>query len=224
MNLYCILFPNKKKYFGIESKDGARWQSHRNTARRGSLLPVHKALRKYGIETCQFIYIYRGITREYAITLEKAFIRSYKTQDHAFGYNVTAGGEGTEGLRFKMPPEARIKIAENNRKHHALGLIWTPESRAKSGAKSKINTKKIWDRMTPEQRKNQVKAAHAAMRGIKYTPEQIENYRKAALNQSPAKRAKIAEKKRLWWVARKASGLPVNMRTLKRKEPLCHVD
>lgn len=182
MNLYCISFPNKKRYFGIETIEGARWRSHKCSAKAGENLPLYKAMRKHGIKNCKFLYIYKDIPKEYAIKLEIQFIKSYKTTDHSFGYNVSPGGD-----HWIPGKKTRNKISKSVTKHYAS---LTPQQRKDGAAHLKArNTGCIRSKSFCE------KASISAKK------------RKS----TPAYRKLLSDRKKAWWAARKASGLIGNI-------------
>lgn len=244
MNLYCIIFPNKKKYFGVETHNKARWRVHQTLARKPN--PkwfVHRAMKKYGIENCRHRYIYKDIDREYCLKLEKQFIKSYKTTDPRFGYNISKGGDGTPGVRKEvseglkryyasMTPEQREAYrkthGERMRKLHT-GRKYSPEVREKfrlnslkQGPKSPEYLKQLSER----KKKWWADRKAAGITGnIAYTksprppstkkPKPHRDFPYQRLKPvTDEHRQKVAEKKRQWWIARKASGLPTDMRNL----------
>lgn len=89
-HLYCLLFPNGKRYFGISNDVQLRLKGHLKCANAGSRLPIHCAIRKYGAPLLQVLCV--G-SREYIAALEIAAIASFNTRDHTHGYNVTLGGD-----------------------------------------------------------------------------------------------------------------------------------
>lgn len=106
-HLYSINFPNGKKYIGITSRTlAARWKQHCVEASAGSVLKVHIAMRKYGIENITVETLVTG-ERDYIIDLEIKTINQYETTNHNFGYNTRKGGvlssqESIELMRAKL--------------------------------------------------------------------------------------------------------------------------
>jgi group I intron endonuclease len=150
MNVYCIYFPNGKRYIGVESQNGKRiWaHAHMISLNSSNPQPVHLAIRKHGWRSCHWRYLATNCSKRDAWDLEKFFIRVFRLQEKEFGYNVTGGGD-TGPLGLKQSDATRAK-------HRAFGVahLNTPaaiakrmESRSKNpnfklfGGKSYINTK-----------------------------------------------------------------------------------
>lgn len=110
MNVYCITFPNKKRYVGIEGKTGQRKWAHSNSennTNRKTL--VARAIRKYGWINCKFEYIVMDRPPEECYELEKKLIAEWGLQNIEKGYNQSSGGEkGFSGV--KMTQEHKDKI------------------------------------------------------------------------------------------------------------------
>lgn len=120
MNVYCLYFPNGKRYFGIESRKGKRIRHHAKGYDMRSTRPqvVTRAIVKYGWDSVQWRYLFTNLSLEEGAKIEIFLIRHFNTQNPVNGYNVTAGGDlGMTGL--KMSPEAKAKIskASTGRKH-----------------------------------------------------------------------------------------------------------
>lgn len=154
--LYELLFPNDKVYFGITSLGvDKRWRGHIYSARGGSKLPVHRAIIKYGEANIIRRILLVG-ERNFIRSLEIETIKAQKAQNRQFGYNVALGGDvspmhvpdvavraGASYRRFlKENPEyaagklAVLLSAESRAKANAT--IRTPAARAATSAKSKI--------------------------------------------------------------------------------------
>jgi hypothetical protein len=91
-----------KTYIGATIRDAveSRWSEHISAMQNGSLLPIHCALRKYGINAFDFAIIWSGA---FAHVIEKEI---YYIADRCSlvprGYNLTYGGDG-----LMCTPEAR---------------------------------------------------------------------------------------------------------------------
>ena len=110
MILYCLTFPNGKKYVGISSRTLThRWKLHKSQARNGSPNPVHKAMNHFGSDSVELEILKRG--KETYIKLEEIrLIAEWKLQDRRFGYNVTAGGDGQFGTTRSLELRKRHSI------------------------------------------------------------------------------------------------------------------
>lgn len=148
-----------KGYVGITTKDPQqRFREHQIDAAKGSQLPFHKALRKYGSLDFELIVLSSGVPWRELCFLECATISEKKTKV-PYGYNVADGGEGIVGVpwseeRRKKIVSARIgmRFTLEHRQNLSLahrgapGRVWTLEQRAKLAASAKKSAN------TPEQR------------------------------------------------------------------------
>ncbi len=119
--LYVLEFPNGKRYFGITSKGLARrWAQHRVQARGRSRLPVHAAIRKYGVDEVLLRTAVVG-EKDYILALEVAAIARFGTRDREHGYNVSLGGDTSPA----SAPEVAAKISSSRQ-----GIVFTQEHRS----------------------------------------------------------------------------------------------
>lgn len=95
-----------KKYFGITSKSAKeRWG--KNGYGYQSSPYFYNAIQKYGWDSFYHIVLHEGISERCAKEYEIKYISEYKTNNKKYGFNSTAGGDGTVGIKFS--DEARIK-------------------------------------------------------------------------------------------------------------------
>ena len=148
--LYELLFPNGKRYFGMTVRTAKTrfWWGHVNSAKYGSKLAVHCAIRKYGSETVKVFT--RVIGRlSYIKLLEISAIVAYQTMDRRYGYNRSPGGDLSPMLNSdvvdrmaealtgrKLSPEHRANIGKGR-----LGFKHTQEAKDKIGTGNKGNKK-----------------------------------------------------------------------------------
>jgi len=102
---------NGKCYVGYNShfNERKRFNEHSQSAKRGSVLPLHAAIRKYGKKNFSLSILETGENEEYGLKVaEPMYIAWLKPE-----YNICSGGEGTPGR------------------------VWSEESRRKSSAKQK---------------------------------------------------------------------------------------
>lgn len=110
---------NGKMYIGKTLRTiPIRWRQHVHDANGGSDVPLHRSIRKHGIESFQIEEMASVETKDIKITnrllnnLEINLIREYGTFVDK-GYNATLGGEGMDkGTRLKLTEEQRKKRAE----------------------------------------------------------------------------------------------------------------
>ena len=124
--LYCAVFPNGKRYFGVTGRSlEARIKDHRDNLRNPKL-PFHRALKKYDGNV-----VFRTVVvgeKKQILNLEIESIASFKTMDRRFGYNVSLGGD----LSPMLVPEIVERMRATN-----TGRTLTPEHRALLSAKWK---------------------------------------------------------------------------------------
>ena len=75
-----------------------RLRGHRHLARKGSLLPVAKWMRKHGVENIVADPLFHGSTDEELREREIELIKEFSTHVSSGGLNVTKGGDGSLGM------------------------------------------------------------------------------------------------------------------------------
>lgn len=112
---------NQKKYIGCTSNTiGKRWSQHKYDAKRGSMILLHRAIRKYGAEAFVIECVADNMDMETARTTERSLVvdhNSHYTRGH--GYNMTTGGESRKPS--VTPEEVRIRQRDNNLGKHRKG-------------------------------------------------------------------------------------------------------
>lgn len=108
--VYVHITPVGKLYIGITSQENVkyRWDSGGYGYRHQPLF--WKAIQKYGWDNIQHIVLLEELSKEVACECEKYLIAKYNAQNPHFGYNCTAGGEGTSG--YVCTEEHRRAISE----------------------------------------------------------------------------------------------------------------
>lgn len=115
MPLYLVTSPTGKQYVGITTLTvSRRMTGHRTAARSGSPYPLHAAIRKYGFESMTVETLHASQDMEELRALEVASIAERNTLA-PFGYNLTAGGEGTTGHAVTEEARKRIGAAMSKR-------------------------------------------------------------------------------------------------------------
>ena len=127
---------NKKIYVGKHNGKTVdkRWKFHCWSALvDGSKLPLHRAIRKYGVEAFSVSLLGRASTPDKLNELERKFIKELKANQKGVGYNMTAGGDG--GLGFKWTPAMKKSLSEARmgEANPFFGKKHTPEARRKMG-------------------------------------------------------------------------------------------
>ena len=130
--LYVLEFPNGKGYVGITSFGHRRFTMHKASARAGSRLLVHKAIRKHGEPTCSFLF--SGTIEEMAV-LEVELIAELGTLMPG-GYNMDPGGQ--HRVVSIMERQEMSRRAKAQDKSH----LQDPAVRARQGEAMK----EVWER------------------------------------------------------------------------------
>ena len=144
--VYVHIAPNGKRYYGITKQEPKkRWQ---NGKKYGNNDHFTNAINYYGWDNFDHIVIARGLTEEEAKWLEIELIREFDTTNRDKGYNITKGGEGTNG--YKHTEETRKNIGKIHK-----GKTLSEETRKKlSEAMKGKNSPMKGKTHTEETRKN----------------------------------------------------------------------
>ena len=130
--IYKIVFPHGKHYIGLTTSLEQRHKKHKCDAKSGDRKRLYNSLRKYGmVDTFELIEIDTADTLEELREKEIAYIQKYNSfHKNGRGYNMTLGGEGTNGYVFTE--EDRKKMSEICKKY------WeNPEARKEHSEKKK---------------------------------------------------------------------------------------
>lgn len=92
-----------------------RIQKHVWLAKHGSPLPIHRAIRKYGVDSFDVIRLAAAGDVEQLDVLEQYFIAELKAYDPKHGYNLTAGGGGKRGFKVSALTKAKIGAANTGK-------------------------------------------------------------------------------------------------------------
>lgn len=130
------------RYIGITTRDlSVRFAQHKYDAARGSHLPVHRWIRKYGDDVVTMI-LHEGLTLEESQTLEKSEIANRSNL-----LNLTLGGEGRAGFEVGQPTREKIAASKRGKR----GVVHTNETKTKISEALKGRLKPT---RTPEHRAN----------------------------------------------------------------------
>ena len=116
-SIYKIVFPNGKHYIGLTTTSlEQRTKEHKTTAKSGDAKCIYNAIRKYGmVDTLELIEIDTADTVEELCEKEIGYIIEYNSYYmNENGYNMTYGGEGTNG--YVYTEEDRQKMSERQKK------------------------------------------------------------------------------------------------------------
>lgn len=91
---------NSKVYIGKTTiKPELRFKRHQNSAKHGSSQYIHRAFRKYGIESFVFEVIFQSFSNDNLDDFERHFIKEHDCcilDGATKGYNMTRGGDGID--------------------------------------------------------------------------------------------------------------------------------
>jgi len=114
-------------YVGISVRHAIRWKEHRRAALRGSQLPFHRALRKYGADAFDWqVIAWSSVAGAHA--LERVAV--------ALGlghYNLTEGGQGSPGRKHSPAAVEKIRSAARRRQPRT-GWNHSPAAKEKMAA------------------------------------------------------------------------------------------
>lgn len=133
---------NRKVYIGItKQKPSRRWQNGYGYVDNKYFF---NAILKYGWDNFEHIILYENLTKDEAIEKEIELIRTYKSNQREYGYNISKGGEtGIENLKVRSgkdnPNSRRIRVYDAKTKE----LLDVFESQSIASIKLNINRKGI---------------------------------------------------------------------------------
>lgn len=117
-----------KVYVGLTKLIKKRWGEHLSAARKGSQYPLHRAIRKHGVQNFVVTCIETVTTnREDLLAAEIKHIAAYGCTAPK-GYNLTSGGEGVDfsvpGVRERQIEGCRKRSANPEwQKHNKEGAL-----------------------------------------------------------------------------------------------------
>jgi len=142
--VYCIYFPNGKKYIGQTTRDiSNRLYEHINSSKNGSTLLVHKSIRKYGENHIICEEIDTALNIDELNKLEKHYIQELNTYyENKEGYNMTLGGDNLVGYIFTE--QDKIKMSSARKKYF---------SNQKNREKQSVRRKQYYEKYPEEKEK-----------------------------------------------------------------------
>jgi group I intron endonuclease len=87
---YMITCPAGKSYIGVTSNLTQRLREHKSKSNHGSSLPIHEAIREFGMSSMQVTTLVIG-EKPYLFDFEKTAIKEFSTIVPD-GYNIMSGG------------------------------------------------------------------------------------------------------------------------------------
>lgn len=132
--IYCIDFPNGKKYIGLSKNVYERVKNHIWCSNNRCLQTVDFAIKKYGFEGCSFRLL-EECEENFLEEKEVFWIRKLNTfADFDFGYNMTSGGNSNRVVseetkkkqkqnRENDPEKYRLATEKGARTVRELGIL-----------------------------------------------------------------------------------------------------
>ena len=110
--IYKIKFPNGKHYIGLTKSLEQRKKQHKNGAKKGGKTCLYQALIKYDmIDTFELTEIDTADTLVELCEKEIGYILEYNSHYlDGYGYNMTYGGEGTNGYVFTEEDRQQMRV------------------------------------------------------------------------------------------------------------------
>jgi len=126
-SIYKISFPNGKHYIGLTTSLEQRTKEHKKNAKSGSSKYLYKAIRKYNmVDNLELIEIDTADTKDELCEKEIQYIQEYNSYYmNGNGYNMTYGGEGTNGYVHTEEVKQRMSEAQ-------IAYFENPEARQRA--------------------------------------------------------------------------------------------
>jgi hypothetical protein len=150
--IYCVSFPNDKKYIGQTCRDlSRRVIEHNHAANKLPTKMFHRAINKYfngSLIESQYEILDVAYSKEELTNLEIEYIKKFDSFGKN-GYNMTIGGEGVKGYIYtdddrKKMSEIALEFYKSHPEHSAKMSIMrkkyyedNPEARQKASENTK---------------------------------------------------------------------------------------
>lgn len=127
--VYEHVSPSNKRYFGITSMNVKRRWSNGHGYKHNPYF--YRAIQKYGWDNFHHNILFENLSADDAKEKEKYLIAKYNTTDSKFGYNITDGGEGANGLHHSEETKRILHEKNSGINHPWTGKHHTEESKRK---------------------------------------------------------------------------------------------
>lgn len=183
--MHAYLLTNRatgQRYVGITSQvPKNRWRAHVTQAKRGIYQTLlHQAIREHGDETFDFIVLQEFHDYDEMLQAERVLIREHNSLVPN-GYNMTIGGQGTMGYKWKESDRQNLRV---NRKGRDMSVAIAASVAVNKGKplsvehRAKISASHMGKKMGPMSAAHKAKISTSG-RGRQRSAEAIENMRKA---------------------------------------------
>ena len=111
--VYKHTSPSNKIYIGTTCQNPKkRWKNGKGYNNNKYFC---RAIQKYGWNNFKHEILFSGLNKEEAKNKEKELIKKYKSNIPEFGYNISCGGEGRNGVPLSEEAKKRISDANKGR-------------------------------------------------------------------------------------------------------------
>lgn len=118
---HCFCVNNGKHYVGLTKHTRQkRWHGHVKASRAGSINLLHKAIRKHGEHSFVMSLLSTCSSEKEACVAERYWVSYFNSNDCSYGYNMTAGGEGSLNLQVSVETRKKMSVSHS-------GKIFTEE-------------------------------------------------------------------------------------------------
>lgn len=128
--VYMHTSPSGKVYIGITSMDPPE-RRYADGRGYGKSTIFGKAIQKYGWNNFNHSIHYLNLTEYDAKEKERKLIAQFKSQERRYGYNMSAGGDGTFGVKLSDERKERLRLMNTGEGNPFYGRKHSDESKAK---------------------------------------------------------------------------------------------
>jgi group I intron endonuclease len=158
MNVYYLYNSvSEKGYVGQTSSSiSNRWNQHKRDARREKFknYPVYRALKKYGSESFEPLFLGTATSPENLDNLERLWIILLQSNKNLNGYNIGIGGNS--GRKHSLETRQKLSLAKLGKPGNK-GRVVSPEQREKL-RQSSLGNKNCLGRVLSEETKVKIGA------------------------------------------------------------------
>lgn len=130
-------------------------------------MPLHSAIRKYGVDNFSIELIEKFDTAQEALDKEESWIVFYNSRDREIGYNIATGGSAPMlGRTLSQESRDKMSVSRQGDKNHNYGKHLSEDTRNKL---SEANTGKT----LTEEHKQKLLASHVGIPRTEETKQKI---------------------------------------------------
>ena len=115
MGLFCVYMhrmPNGKVYIGLTGQNvNKRWRNGKGYPQNSHLT---NAIKRYGWDNIEHVIVADKLTKEQAARIEQLFVTKFRSNEIAYGYNQSSGGE-FPATGSKWTDEMKKKNSESHK-------------------------------------------------------------------------------------------------------------